>query len=147
MRTTIIGAVVAVGLAVATPAAAQLFDAEQQRHVIDCAVWLWTDPATHAANCLARPAAAETTAAHGGDASAGGPASGGGGRGTKENTGLNPTGGNTGFGQPVGQNTGLYNGPSQNTGLYNSPDQNPGLFNPPSQNTGTPNLPNQNTGL
>lgn len=126
-RIMIVG-ILAGALSVPTPVAAQLFDAEQRRHVIDCLVWLFTDPATQAANCQGQPGTTEIAGAAAGRSPVGSDPAGSGAVGTAANTGT----------YSDGSNTGSFNSGDQNTGSY-TPDQNSGSFNDGSGNTASYN--------
>ena len=118
----------AAALSVPTPAAAQLFDAEQRRHLVDCLFLLFTDPASQAVECGAQPGTTEVAGAAGGGSPSASASAGGSTGGVGSNTGT----------YSEGANTGSFGNGDQNTGTY-TPDQNSGSFNDGSANTGSYN--------
>ena len=143
-RIMIVG-ILAGGLSAPAPAAPQLFNAEQRRHVIDCLFWLLTDPASQAANCKARPVTTHTIGAAEDESLAGSKPTWSGGAGLADaNTASHSSGSNTGAFNYGDQNTGSYN-PGQNTGNFNDGDPNTGVY-VPGGNTGNSNDGDSNTG-
>lgn len=127
-RIMIVG-LLAGALSVPTPASAQLFDADQRRHLVDCLFLLFTDPALQAASCRAQPGTTAAVGAAGGGSPVGSGSAVGGATGADSNTGTYSEGANTGSFGNGDQNTGTYT-PDQNSGSFNDGSANSGSYNP-----------------